>query len=546
MAYVTNGGWIDGNSADGMRKCIANDFSSVHIFHLRGNQRTQGELSRREGGKIFGSGSRAPIAITIFTKNPYAKKHNQIYYHDIGDYLDRVEKLEKIQQFGSVRGITKRDKWINIVPDEHGDWLDQRDVSFNEFLELGDKATKNRNTIFCNYALGVSTNRDAWCINPSKTNLINTLESMIDFYNGEVNRWETEKHLFASSGTRLPTISNFVNNDPTRISWSRGLKQNVVKGKRLTINDGELVQCMDRPFSKQWQFYSRHLNEMVSQMPKIFPTKDCPNRVIAVTGRGSRTGFSALMMDAIPNISTIDKSQCFPIWIYQDTLTDGIKTDLFDGIHSNYPRREAITDYGIQQFRKTYPLEAVTREDIFHYIYGLLHSEDYRTRFRANLSKELPRIPCVASVEAYRFFREAGKKLGELHVGYESVEPYPAKIDVTPRDSEESTYRVIKMRHPGTARNKERSVVIYNSNITIQGIPEEAWDYVVNGKPALSWVMERQCVKSDKASGIVSDANLYAIETVGDPRYPLDLFLRVITVSLETMKIVKSLPDLKI
>ena len=198
-------------------------------------------------------------------------------------------------------------------------------------------------------------------------------------------------------------------------------------------------------------------------------------------------------------------------------------------------------------FREAYPSENITRDDIFHYVYGLLHSEDYRSRFAANLVKELPRIPCVKPVEDYRAFRDAGKRLGELHLGYETIEPYEATIDTGGKLLvEDAAYRVVKMRHPGSGKNKDRSSVVYNAHITIREIPEDAWEYVVNGKPALVWVMERQCVKTDKASGIVSDANRYAVETAGDPRYPLDLFLRVIAVSLETMKVVRKLPELRI
>ncbi len=203
----------------------------------------------------------------------------------------------------------------------------------------------------------------------------------------------------------------------------------------------------------------------------------------------------------------------------------------------------------MQVFRETYPSETVTREDIFHYIYGLLHSEDYRCRYASNLAKELPRIPCVTSVEDYRRFRDAGRRLGELHVNYETVEPYPATIDTGDKllmDDPEALYRVTRMRHPGTGKNKDRSTVIYNGHITIRDIPDDAWNYIINGKPALSWVMERQCVKTDKASGIVSDANRYAVETIGDPCYPFDLFLRVTAVSLETMRIVRGLPELSV
>ena len=333
-------------------------------------------------------------------------------------------------------------------------------------------------------------------------------------------------------------IDDFIDTDSTKVSWSPNLKTELRQGRTLSVEDGQFLPCMYRPFTKQWLFYSRRFNDRVHQLPRIFPNAELPNRVIAVTGKGGRSGFSVLMMDALPSLDTIEKGQCFPLYLYQKDDSDKSAVPLFASA-ADYRRVDAITDYAVQTFGEAYPSETVGREDIFHYIYGLLHSEDYRGRFRANLAKELPRIPCVKSVEDYRAFRDEGRRLGELHVGYEEVDPYPATIDMdagSPADNHpEALYRVEKMRHPGAGKNKDRSTVIYNPHITVRDIPEAAWDYVVNGKPALAWVMERQCVRTDKASGIVSDANRYATETVGNPRYPLDLFLRVITVSLETI-----------
>ena len=335
------------------------------------------------------------------------------------------------------------------------------------------------------------------------------------------------------------------------MSWTRGLRKDAESLKPLEVKDGQFIPCMHRPFTKQWQFYSRRLNEVVSQMPRIFPNNELPNRVIAVTGKGGSAAFSALMLDTLPNLDTIEKGQCFPFLLYEGTQPDENES-LLEGIETgSYRRREAITEAGLEHFRRAYPGESISREDIFHYVYGLLHSEDYRNRYRANLAKEIPRIPCVKDAEDFRAFRDAGERLGEFHVGYEQVEPYPVVIDTAGRDLESvddpaSFFRVVKMKHPGSVRNKDRSSIIYNHNITVREIPDAAWDYVVNGKPALAWVMERQTVKTDKASGIVSDANCYAVETVGNPRYPLDLLLRIITVSLETNRIVQALPELQI
>ena len=551
MAYVTNAGWLDGNAMDGMRKCIVKEFASVHVFHLRGNAYMSGEQRRKEKDNVFGEGTRTPVAITIFVKNPITAEQGQIFFHDIGDYLDRKQKFDIIKEFGSVAGIEKAGGWTPIISDRYGDWLNQRDDSFDVYLKMGDKKDMPGGVLFGNYSSGVKTQRDAWCINPSLEALEENITSTLGFYNKELTRWQTEKETVQAAGGILPRLENFISADSRKISWTRALKWDVEKGKSLGLDDGQFVNCIYRPFTKQWQFYSRRFNEVVYQMPQIFPNGELPNRAIAVTGKGGRSGFSVLMIDTLPELQLLANGQCFPLYLYEPVRPENTLS-LLPGSDatSGYRRRDAITEHGLNHFRNAYPGEDITREDIFHYVYGLLHSEDYRNRYRDNLTKDLPRIPCVKLVEDFRAFRDAGKRLGELHIGYETVEPYSGvHIEIDSRTdtmSMEQTYRARKMRHPGTGIDKDRSTVIYNSHITISKIPEAAWDYVVNGKPALAWVMERQRIKTDKASGIVEDANRYAIETVGDPRYPLNLLLRVITVSLETMRIVRALPGLEI
>ncbi len=547
IGFITNAGWLDSNAMDGMRKCLAEEFSSIHVFHLRGNARTSGDQRKKESGNVFGEGSRAPTAITVLVKNPDSQAQGQIFFHDIGDYLSRKEKLDLIRGFGSMGGINTADRWKMITPDRHGDWLNQRNDKLDDFIKIGDKQDKIGPTLFGNYSLGVATNRDAWCINSSRERLERYIESTINFYNSEVDRWKDEKMHASHDSTGELNVSNFVDSDSRKISWSYGLKRDLEKGKYLHLNDGQIVLSIYRPFTKQWQFFSSRLNERLYQMPRIFPNAELPNRVISVTGRGSQTGFSAFMVDSLFDNGTIDKGQSFPIWLYEkffDELTFGSDNEL-----GGYHRIEAITERGLEHFQMAYPGEDITREDIFYYVYGLLHSNDYRSRFHTNLRKELPQIPCVRTFQDFQAFRNAGERLGELHVGYESVKPYPALVDLNQNlvdTNPESAYRVTKMRHPGSGKNKDRSTIIYNHHITVSEIPNKAWEYVVNGKSALAWVMERQCVKTDKASGIVNDANLYATETVGDPRYPLDLLLRVMTVSIETVNIVNSLPELDI
>lgn len=537
IGFVTNAGFVEANTADGLRKCLVDEFSSLYVFHLRGNQRTSGETSRKEGGKIFGSGSRAPIAISLLVKNPDAQAHGQIYFHDIGDYLSRDEKLEKIVGYGSVAGIGQ---WQQITPDEHGDWLKQRDDSFNKFMVLGNKDDKNAPGLFDNYSRGLETGRDAWVFNSSKALLKRNVESMVDFYNGEVDRLiRATPEMDAKARGRV--VTDFIDTDATKISWTRGLLNDCAKGKQAHLNEAGFVICLYRPFTKQHGYFDRMLNGYVNQLPRIFPEAETEN--IAINISSVDGVFSVLLTNALPSKFVGESvGQWFPIHLY-DEAAQVAKDCLFaEPVEGGLRRRDAITDAGLAHFHSAYPGEQISKEDLFYYVYGILHSADYRERFADNLSKELPRIPSVKKAADFWAFSKAGRALADLHLNYETVEPYPLTIEAkgTLTDAD---YRVEKMKF---AKKGDKSTVIYNHRITLKGIPEAAWDYVVNGKAALDWVMERQAVRTDKASGIVNDANDWAIETMGNPKYPLELFQRVVTVSLETQKIVCGLPALDI
>ena len=539
MAYVSGSAWIERSFSDGMRKCLTEEFSNLYIFHLRGDIR-KNILSRgraKEGGNIFGAGSMTGTAISILVKNPNAREHGKIYYHDIGDDLSETQKLEIISNLKSINGITSIDGWQSITPDKHNDWLAQRDDSLEKFIEIGNKKDKRSSVIFSNFSLGIATNRDSWCYNASKKSLSSNVGNMLDVYNFELKKYRTS--------LQDNNIDDFLIMDPSKIAWTHNLKKDLSKLKPLKLNNDCLTISSYRPFLKQWAYYSRDLNERVYQMPRIFPDSEVRNRVIAVSGIGARSGFSALMVDTIPSLDTIEKGQCFPLKLYEENATS-TSDNLFSSqdTQKGYTVKDGITDAGLDRFMSAYPGEEISKEDLFYYIYGLLHSEEYRTRYADNLSKQLPRIPPVNKATDFWAFVKAGRSLGALHVDYETVEPYPVTIEGTP--VEDADYYVKKMTYGKNGKDKDLTTVIYNDHITIKGIPPEAYDYIVNGKSALDWVMERQDVKTDKASGIVNDANDYATDTVGDAKYPLELFQRVITVSLETMKIVNALPTLDI
>ncbi|MFZ7321239.1 DEAD/DEAH box helicase [Comamonas jiangduensis] len=545
IGFVTNAGWVEANTADGLRKCLADEFSNIYVFHLRGNARTSGEQRRKEKDNVFGMGSRAPIAVSLLVKNPNAAEHGRIYFHDIGDYLSREEKLEKIAAYASLAGITAQNGWQNIVPDEHGDWLKQRDDSFGEFIVLGDKKGDGAK-LFDNFSQGVLTARDAWAYNASQDKLQANMTSMIGFYNAEVKRFNAA-HPGLDSKARAAQVDGFIDTNQERISWTHNVKQELTKGRVLAFEASSLTPSLYRPFIKQWLYYNRSFNERVYQMPRIFPEAGVENLVICLTGLGEAAGFSSMISNVLPNFHFVAGSQCFPLYLYdEEAQAQASDTpDMFAApaaTTAQRPRRDAITDAGLAHFQEAYPGEAITKEDLFYYVYGLLHSPDYRERYADNLSKELPRIPRVKTAADFWAFSQAGRALADLHLNYETVQPYPLTID-TKGPLTDADYRVEKMKF---AKKGEKSTVIYNGKITLRNIPEAAWDYVVNGKAALDWVMERQSVKTDKSSGIVNDANDWAIETMGNPKYPLELFQRVVTVSLETQKIVAALPKLDI
>lgn len=537
VAFVTNGSFLDANNMDGLRKCLTEDYSHLYVFNLRGNQRTSGEESRREGGKIFGSGSRTPVAITLMVKDPTHAGPCELRYHDIGDYLSREEKLNCIDAFGSIEGID----WQPITPNAEGDWINQRDPAFDQFVPLGDKESDANQSIFFMFSLGVSTNRDAWVYNMGNGALSSNMRSMIANYNREVDNYASAcKGL---SKEQCPKILDIVDTDPKKISWSSSLLPDAARGRKTGFSPAAIVQSMYRPYSKQWLYFDGMLNDRQGKSPIFFPTPEHRNIVISATGIGASKPFSAVVTDCVPNLHLHDTGQCFPLYWYEKVDADiQPQGEMFDASNTpdahGYIRREAITDWALAAFRDHYGDPAITKADIFWYIYGILHSPEYKQRFAADLKKMLPRIPFA---QDFRAFRDAGRQLGEWHLNYETVEPYPLIEDRKRLVMEPGDYRVTKMVFGKKDGKPDKTVIVYNPHLTLRDIPLDAYHYVVNGKPALEWIMERYAVTTDKASGIKNDPNAWS----DDPRYIVDLIKRIVRVSLESVRIVAGLPALQ-
>ena len=541
VSFVTNGGWLDGQAMDGFRKTLVKEFNSIYVFNLRGNARTSGEQRRKEKDNVFGQGTRTPIAITILVKNPDSKEHGVVRYHDIGDYLTREEKLSIVASAVSGEPF----EWDIIEPDRHGDWLNQRDDSWYEFAPLGIEKRKAPLGIFEIWSAGLKTQRDPWAWGFDGASVGRRMEGLVDAMNDEIVTAKVE--------------GRDIVYDAKKFSWTRRMEDFAKRGTPIDLGDRAVVCGMYRPFCKQWVYYNRTMNEMTYQQGSSL----MPNLVIALTP-GSKPG--SLIANTIPDLHFNGDSQCFPLYWYEEKKDIGglfAETDVRQG---KYVRHDAITDEALEVFRAVYPnafggsrgrtIEQakadgllskiansnerfeVNKVDIFYYVYGVLHSPEYRSRFEANLQKELPRIPLSRN---FREFCAAGRALAKLHLGYEEIEPWPVKevgSSLLPGPVQKIKWGKRKDLETGK-KVDDHTILIYNENLVIKDIPEAAQRYTVNGRSPLEWVIDRYQVKTDKASGIVNDPNEYS----DDPRYIVDLIEKLIRVSMETMEIIDQLPS---
>jgi predicted helicase len=555
IGFVTNGSFIDSNNMDGLRACLVDEFTSLYIFNLRGNARTSGEQRRMEKDNVFGQGTRTPVAISILVRNPAKPTPGELYYHDIGDYLSREEKLGIVSKLVSLNGLHRDKKWHKIKPNAEADWINHRDPAFEAFPSLGDKSDPTAFVYFRSYSQGVLTSRDAWCYNFSTKAVAKNIRRMIESFSGQVLDFQ-KRYGSETPKKRKEVVEKFIDADPKRISWSRSLKSDLARIKPLKYDSGSHRTSLYRPFVKQSLYFSRRLNEYPSLTEQLFPEDNSENLAIALTGIGTPKDFAAILTSAPTEFATLANGQCFPLYLYEKAEAKDGELDLGSGddggeIIDGYRRKSAITDGILKEFRKAYG-KGVSKEDIFYYVYGILHSLEYRERFATDLKKMLPRIPLTQETVDYKKFTQAGRDLAHWHLNYETIDPHPAVHEETEDLGLDpwELYQVRKMTfaRPSAAQKAagekwDKTRIIYNSKLTLTGIPLEAYDYVVNGKPALEWIMERYQVSVDKASGIKNDPNDWCREQ-DNPRYIVDLIKRVTRVSLETIKIINALPSL--
>lgn len=527
IAFVTNGSWIDGNADSGIRACLAEEFSSIYVLNLRGNQRTQGERSRQEGGKVFGQGSRAPVAITILVKNSNTVHDGCcIHYRDIGDYLSREKKLAVLRE---AQSISEPSDWQTITPDKHYDWIGQRNEVFAKFYPLGSKKAKagmTDDTIFGLYSQGLKTNRDAYIYNFSSDACAENARQMTEDYLVAILEMERNSQLTADEAARRYTTS---------IKWDGTLKENLQKKKKTRFEDSYIRQVVYRPFVTTNCYADYTFSNRKYQIDRIFPDSSSENRVICVPGIGSNKLFSILMTDMTPDMQLIFNGQCFPRYRYQKPVGAPIVTNTLPGIEEVLDRIDNISDTALRAFRDHYRDDTITKDAIFDYVYGVLHAPSYREAFANDLSKEIPRIPFAPD---FHTFAEAGKALAALHLGYETCEQYPLSL-VFAHDGEPQPHHFRLTEKAMRFATPAKTTLIINEHVRLTGIPEAAHRYVVNGRTPLEWFIDRYKIKRDKESGILNDPNGW----FENPQDLITAIKRIVYVSVESTRIIESLPS---
>ncbi len=514
LGFVVNGGFIDSKSADGFRKCVAKDFAHLYVLNLRGNARTSGETFQKEGGKIFDSGSRATIAVIFFVKDK-SVANNTIHYYEVEDYLKREEKLHRLANFTNLDAI----KFDTIIPNAKGDWINQRDDAFDKLIPLKRDKKLQNDSIFDINSGGVASGRDPWVYNFSPDALMQNVQKCMDTYNADLKRFNAhfrEAFKQRTKGVKSAELYKQLNDseittDKTKIAWTRTLKKEFIKNKNLQESHKDRIRlAMYRPFNKQWLYFDKNLNEEQSQLPKIFPNKDAQNVVIN-TGVGNGKNFSALVSGAIPDINFIGNANAYPLYYYDDLGN----------------RHYAISGYALNLFRKHYEDNSIAEEEIFYYIYAILHHKGYLEKYKNSLTKEDPRI---ALSEDFKELSTLGKELAELHLNYESGEMHASVEYKTLMNAEEKGYYDVE------TMTKKGDSILYNNNITITKIPDKAFEYVVNGKSAIDWVIECYKKTMDEDSLIENNPNDYK-----DGKYVFELLCRVIKLSEKSVDLIEKI-----
>ena len=487
IGFITNSSFLDGVAMDGMRKSLVKEFSDIYVIDLKGQiRRRSREQTKIEGGNIFDI--MTGVAITILIKDESYEGDGNVHYLNVGNSLSKQDKLHNLVNWRSIAHVKER--FVTLVPNRKGDWLNQRNSNFDDLIQLGNKKTND--SLFLDYTGGLKTGRDAWSWGFSRVDVEQKMKKSINYYNNHLG----DKNVYS-----LETDS---------LSWTRSLKQRFERCEKQIYDDQRMYIGMYRPFTKKYIYYAQAWVDMQYKMPSVLPVSNSKNQMISLSNKTEGKKFTLLMVNVLPDVN------------------------LFAGGSQNVPELlyDAMGSFSAIRPEVLKKLPGLNQSNIMYYLYGVFHSPQYEKIYGRDLAKSFPRVPNLKNKQG---FIQIGRRLAELHLNYEHQPIWDSvKIEKT-----KSNYRVKKMKHP---KKGVLDTIIYNKSITIKNIPERAYDYVVNGRPAIEWIINQYQVKTDNKSGITDDPNDFS----DDPKYILNLLLSVITVSMRTLELIDELPDFEV
>jgi predicted helicase len=488
IAFVSNSSFIDSIAYDGFRKVVAKEFNEIHVIDMKGNARTSGERRRKEGGNVFSDEIRVGIAIYFLIRNENAEGF-KVYYNAIDDYIDADEKKKYFssQKFRDL-GFT------HLKPDNNGNWINQSDNDFDSLLPLVSKKPIVDNSLFLLSSLGVLTNRDEWVYDYSNQNLVEKMLFFNKIYNQSVQNNVTDYS----------------------IKWSSSLEMYWKSKIQVEHNPKVIRKTLYRPFCKQFHYTEKIFNHRLTKNHYEILGKnlDQENYSIVFNTIGSPKIFHVLVSNCLADGHLTGDSQCLPLYSYNQ---EGKRID-------------NITDWGLKQIQTHYQDSTITKIDIFHYTYAVLHNPAYQTKYELNLKREFPRLPYY---ENFHKWVNWGKQLMELHINYETVKPYQlTRVDIPLKDNQ-------KTPKPKLKADKTSCCIILDDVTTLSGIPNIAWEYMLGNRCALEWILDQYKEKKPKDPTIAEKFNTYRFADYKEQ--VIELLMRVCTVSVETMNIIKCL-----
>ena len=509
LAYVSNNSYVGQLAFDGMRQHLARDFDAIYVIDLGGNVRRNPKLSGTTHN-VFGIQVGVSIGLFVRRKGEVSgARKAEIFYARTAEDWRKEQKYAFLDKAGTASKL----EWMRIEPDERNTWLTEGlRAEFDSFIPLASDAEKGHEpkAVFGLISNGLQSNNDAYVFGFRHDELVRRANAMVDAYNDELARWN-------ATAKKPRDVDVFLKVDERVLKWIRKTKRYFARGEPAGFRPADIVLSLYRPFVRKNLFFDRMFSEDVYSLPQIFRVSDQIQRALVVSGAGMRSPFAVLATRDVPErhlCASTDAFQVLP-WI----------------VGGDEGQRENVTNWALAQFRGRYGDPRITKWQVFHYVYALLHHPDYRTWYAADLKRQLPRVPFAPDFHA---FATAGEKLARLHLEYEQQQEYPLKRLENPDLPLE--WRVTRMR-----LSKDKTSLVYNEFLTLSGIPPEVFEYRLGNRSALEWVIDQYQVSTDKRSGIVDDPN-----RADDPEHIVRLLGQVVTVSLETIKIVKELPPLEV